>query len=155
MQPILVINDSPEFLALMRDFLTDEGYPAELHASGDGVLERVHAVSPALIVLDLVLGETDGWVVLTQLRADERARKIPVILCTAASERARRRDAELAGAGVQVLEKPFDLDHMLSMIVELTAAPAPGGPDGARGVGGAVDEVDEGETAARPSLGSA
>ncbi len=157
MQPILVINDSPEFLALMRDFLTDEGYLAELHASGEGVLERVHAVSPALIVLDLVLGETDGWVVLTQLRADERARRIPVILCTAASERARRHDAQLLGAGVQVLEKPFDLDHMLAMIVELTAAPPSGGPDGTHspsGADGALDEVDEGEAAARSSLGS-
>ncbi len=157
MQPILVINDSPEFLALMRDFLTDEGYPAELHASGDGVLERVHAVSPALIVLDLVLGEIDGWVVLTQLRADERARHIPVILCTAASERARRHDAEFLGVGVQVLEKPFDLDHMLAMIVELTTPPAPSGLDGAGGaggIGGAMDEVDEGEAAARSSLGS-
>jgi CheY-like chemotaxis protein len=157
MQPILVINDSPEFLALMRDFLTDEGYSAELHASGDGVLERVHAVSPALIVLDLVLGEIDGWVVLTQLRADERARHIPVILCTAASERARRHDAELLGVGVQVLEKPFDLDHMLAMIVELTTPSSPGGLDGAGGAGGAggaLSEVDEGETAARSSLGS-
>ncbi len=157
MQPILVINDSPEFLALMRDFLTDEGYSAELHATGDGVLERVHAVSPALIVLDLVLGETDGWVVLTQLRADERARRIPVILCTAASERARRHDAQLLGAGVKVLEKPFDLDHMLAMIVELTAAPPPGGPDGTHspsGADGVMDEVDEGEAAARPTVGS-
>ena len=157
MQSILVINDSPEFLALMRDFLTDEGYSAELHASGAGVLERVHAVEPALIVLDLVLGEIDGWVVLAQLRADERARDIPVILCTAASERARRHDGELSGAGVQVLEKPFDLDHMLAMIVELTTPSSPGGLDGAGGAGGAggaMDEVDEGEAFARPSLGS-
>ena len=152
MQPILVINDSPEFLALMRDFLTDEGFRPELHASGDGVLERVHAVSPALIVLDLVLGEIDGWVVLTQLRADELAREIPVILCTAATERARRHGEELASAGVQLLEKPFDLDHMLAMIVELTALSAPGSPDGA---GGSVDGVDQGEATARPSLGSA
>ena len=161
MQPILVINDSPEFLALMRDFLTDEGYTAELHASGNGVLEHVHAVSPALIVLDLVLGEVDGWVVLAQLRADERARHIPVILCTAASERARRHDEQLAQANVQVLEKPFDLDHMLAMIVELTATPAPGGPDSPNGADSAdsadgdMDEVDEGEAAARPSLGPA
>ncbi len=158
MQPILVINDSPEFLALMRDFLTDEGYRAELHATGEGVLERVHAVSPALIILDLVIGEIDGWVVLTQLRADERARDIPVILCTAASERARRHDEELSGAGVQVLEKPFDLDHMLAMIVELTATPAadgPGGATGANGASAAADEVDEGEAPAHPSRGSA
>jgi CheY-like chemotaxis protein len=155
MQPILVINDSPEFLALMRDFLTDEGYTAELHATGEGVLERVHAVAPALIVLDLVLGEIDGWIVLAQLRADERARDIPVILCTAASERARRHDGELSGAGVQVLEKPFDLDHLLAMIVELTAAPAPNDPVGAGHPDGATDDVDEGEAAARRSLGSA
>lgn len=118
MGPILVINDSPEFLQLMHDFLTDEGYAVELHSSGDEVLERVAAVRPCLIVLDLVLGVVDGWVVLTQLRADDQARHIPVILCTAASERARRFEDSLATAGARVLEKPFDLDHMLEMIQE-------------------------------------
>ena len=43
---------------------------------------------------------------------------------------------------------------MLAMIVELTTPPAHDGLDGARGAGGAMDEVDEGEAFARPSLGS-
>lgn len=124
MGPILVINDSPEFLQLMNDFLTDEGYAVELHSNGAGVLERVAEVNPCLIVLDLVLGAVDGWVVLTQLRADDRARDIPVILCTAASERARRFEDSLATAGARVLEKPFDLDRMLEMIQDLLGAPA-------------------------------
>lgn len=124
MGPILVINDSPEFLQLMHDFLTDEGYVVELLSSGDDVLSRVADVEPCLIVLDLVLGAIDGWVVLTQLRADERARNLPVILCTAASERVKPFEETLSETGTRVLEKPFDLDHMLEMIRE-SLAPAP------------------------------
>lgn len=123
MGPILVINDSPEFLQLMHDFLTDEGFAVELLASGDDVLARVEAARPCLIVLDLVLGAVDGWVVLTQLRADERTRHLPVILCTAASERVKPFEATLCETGTRVLEKPFDLDHMLEMIRE-SLAPA-------------------------------
>lgn len=118
MGPILVINDSPEFLQLMHDFLTDEGFAVELLASGDDVLARVVAARPCLIVLDLVLGTIDGWVVLTRLRADERTRCLPVILCTAASERVKPFEETLRETGTRVLEKPFDLDHMLEMIRE-------------------------------------
>lgn len=128
MGPILVINDSPEFLQLMHDFLTDEGFAVEILASGDDVLARVADVRPCLIVLDLVLGAVDGWVVLTQLRADERARDLPVILCTAASERVKPFEETLSETGTRVLEKPFDLDHMLEMIREALApaqAPVP------------------------------
>lgn len=129
MGPILVINDSPEFLQLMHDFLTDEGFEVELLAGGDDVLARVAATCPCLIVLDLVLGAIDGWVVLTQLRADDQTRHIPVILCTAASERVRRFEETLGETGTRVLEKPFDLDHMLAMIQELIApATAPASP---------------------------
>lgn len=123
MQPVLVINDSPEFLSLMQDFLADEGYRVAVHQSASGVLERVTEVRPALIVLDLVLGTVDGWVVLAQLRADDVARDIPVILCTAAVDRARYHEEALAELGARVLEKPFDLDHMLALIVELTGQP--------------------------------
>ena len=126
MQPVLVINDSPEFLALMHDFLTEEGFAVELHASGKGVLELVGAMRPALIILDLVMGEVDGWVVLAQLRTDDVARAIPVILCTAAAERARDHEEALAAAGARVVEKPFDLDHMLGLIVEVIGAPGAG-----------------------------
>lgn len=123
MRAILVINDSPEFLELMHDFLSEEGYAPAVHAHAEGVLDKVRAVRPALIVLDLVLGDADGWIVLTQLRADDDARAIPVILCTAAAEQTRQQHKLLATTGVRVIEKPFDLDHMLSLIVELVGPP--------------------------------
>lgn len=127
MQTILIINDSPEFLDLMREFLSDEGYRPETLNGGDGVLARVAQLQPALIILDLVLGQIDGWVVLSQLRADDAARAIPVILCSAAAERTRRYADELADTGVRILEKPFDLDHLQSLVVELIGPPRTGG----------------------------
>ena len=126
-RPILVINDAREFLELLREFLAEEGYAVATHASGEGVLDLVHALDPALVILDLVLGEIDGWVVLTQLRADDRARELPVIVCTAASDRARTFGDELAAAGVHVLEKPFDREHLPALIVDLAGAPGGAG----------------------------
>ena len=130
MQTVLVINDSPEFLELMREFLSDEGYAPETHNGGEQVLERVKQVAPALIVLDLVLGQVDGWVILSRLLADDETRAIPVILCSAAAARTRRYAEELASTGVRILEKPFDLDHLLGLVVELIGPPHPPADDG-------------------------
>ncbi len=151
MQTILIINDSPEFLALMRDFLGDEGYRPETHMDGAGALEHVKRLRPALIVLDLVLGEIDGWVVLSQLRADPVARELPVILCSAAAERTRRYRETLSDVGVRIVEKPFDLDRFLELVVELIGPPAlppPVEQDGPAGEG-------EGEGAGGPAVGTA
>ncbi len=130
MRTIMVINDSPEFLELMREFLVDEGYAPETHDSGEQALERVRRVGPALIILDLVLGQVDGWLVLSQLLADDETRAIPVILCSAAADRTRRYADELASTGVRVLEKPFDLDHLLGLMVELIGPPPAPADDG-------------------------
>lgn len=123
MPTILVINDSPEFLQLMREFLADEGYTPETHDNGNNIMEKVAEIKPALIILDLVLGQIDGWVVLSQLLADDATRDIPVILCSAAADRTRRYESTLASTGVRVLEKPFDLDHLLELVVELVGPP--------------------------------
>lgn len=138
MRTILVINDAPEFLDLMRDFLREEGYAPHTHTDGECIPALIRQVQPALIVLDLVLGDTDGRAVLTELRADERARDIPVIVCSAASERVRRHAATLHDDRIRVLEKPFDLDHLLALIVELIGTPAGTlAADGAGMAGGA------------------
>ena len=151
MQTILIINDSPEFLALMRDFLGDEGYRPETHMDGAGALEHVKRLRPALIVLDLVLGEIDGWVVLSQLRADPVARELPVILCSAAAERTRHYRETLSDVGVRIVEKPFDLDRFLDLVVELIGPPAPT-PGGA--TDGSVGE-DSAEGQDGPAVGTA
>jgi twitching motility two-component system response regulator PilH len=125
-QTILVINDSPEFLQLMEDFLGDHGYTVRRKENGAGVVELVNAQPPELIVLDLVLGEADGWAILLGLRADDHTRHIPVIVCSAAADRARQIRGQLHDAAVRVLEKPFDLEHLLALVVELVGPPGAG-----------------------------
>jgi DNA-binding response OmpR family regulator len=123
---ILVINDSPEFLQLLDDFLGDQGYAVHCHDNGAGVLELAHTLAPNLIILDLVLGEVDGWAILTRLRADDVARHIPVVVCSAAVDRTRRYRDQLRDAAVRVLEKPFDLAHLLALVRELAGPPGGG-----------------------------
>ena len=125
-QTILVINDSPEFLQLMEDFLGDHGYTVRRDESGAGVVDLVNAHPPDLIILDLVLGEVDGWAILVGLRADDHTRHIPVIVCSAAADRARQYRGQLYDAAVRVLEKPFDLEHLLALVVELVGSPSVG-----------------------------
>jgi DNA-binding response OmpR family regulator len=120
---ILVINDSPDFLAFMREFLSVEGgFEVATLDQSEGVIKQVTSAPPDLIVLDIVFrsGPTGLQVAEALSNAAETA-NIPVLFCTALSERdidAETRD--LAAAHNQrILYKPFDVDDLLRDINEL------------------------------------
>lgn len=73
---VTVINDSPEFLELMGDFLEGERFAASL-IDGDGIssLEPIRAADPELLIVDLRLqgAEISGWDILQAARADRWA----------------------------------------------------------------------------------
>ena len=80
---ILVVDDTPENLALICNFLIDE-YKVLLSSSGVRALEIAHSYpKPDLILLDVLMPDMDGYAVLKQLKADRRTSDIPVIFVTA------------------------------------------------------------------------
>ncbi len=113
---ILAIDDEPELRSLYADILDAEGYDVTLAGRPPSIAEVV-ALRPDLILLDLVIdGAPSGWDYLDALGGDERARAIPVLLCTAAAADVRDRDDDLRQAGIDVVVKPFDLDDFLAAI---------------------------------------
>ncbi|HZX29572.1 MAG TPA: response regulator, partial [Telluria sp.] len=82
---VLVVDDTPQNLALMRDLLEDD-YTVKLANSGARALRIAEATPPDLILLDVMMPELDGYEVCRRLKADPVTQAIPIIFLTARAE---------------------------------------------------------------------
>lgn len=119
---IAVINDDSEFLSLMEQVLTDEGYDVDLMRTFSLAHEKVRDSQPDVVILDIVSSQEErGWTLLELIRLDPRTTEIPVIVCSAAVASLEERRAVLEGQGIVAIAKPFDLDMLLGAINEALA----------------------------------
>ncbi len=124
MARVTVINDDTAFLALMHDVLEDAGYEVSLHREGAQAHPRVREEQPDLVILDIRMEHPDtGWMVLELLRLDPATSHLPVIVCSADTIALRAKDGMLRHQGCDILEKPFDLDALLSLVDEKIGPP--------------------------------
>jgi len=77
---ILVVDDERNIIELARMYLEKEGFAVESAETGREALEKIETVKPALVVLDLMLPEIDGWEVCRRVRANSN---LPIIMLTA------------------------------------------------------------------------
>ncbi|MBA4392903.1 MAG: response regulator [Desulfobacca sp.] len=80
---ILVIDDEPDFTAIVQGYLEREGFQVEVAYNGEEGLEKIRSNPPDAIVLDVMMPEKDGYTVCKELKKDDQTRDIPVILLTA------------------------------------------------------------------------
>ena len=80
---VLVVDDEPDFCAIVQGQLEKEGFTVELAYDGVQGLEKVQANPPDAIVLDVMMPEMDGYEMCNKLKSDEKYVDIPIILLTA------------------------------------------------------------------------
>jgi two-component system alkaline phosphatase synthesis response regulator PhoP len=80
---ILVVDDEPDFAAIVQGNLEKEGFEVEVAYNGVEGLEKVRANPPDAIVLDVMMPEKDGYVVCKELKDDDKYCEIPIVLLTA------------------------------------------------------------------------
>ena len=110
-RPILVVDDDPEILAMLRDFLEGEGMSVRTAENGKEALEALDELAPALILLDMRMPVLDGWAFAEQFK--ERQLAYPIVVMTAAES--ARSWAEEIGATAYIA-KPFDVNELLQTI---------------------------------------
>jgi len=120
---ILVVEDDPALGEVMCTALKDEGLEARLAQDGDEAMRAVDDLSPACMILDLMMPRRDGFSVLRELRADGRISKLPVIVVTAIFGLSERLYATELGAADYVT-KPFDLDDLVGRVRALLSPTA-------------------------------
>src|SRR5438105_7216425 len=94
---ILVVDDTPALLDVVRKCLEDEGYHVRTCLESRHAVQMAREDPPDVIMLDVVMPEVSGWDVLASLRTDPAFRRTPVIVCTAYVEEASGRPHALEG----------------------------------------------------------
>ena len=120
---ILVVNDSPDFLTFMREFLTLEGgYEVATLDQSEGVIEQVSMSPPDLVIIDVVFrGGRSGYDIAENLASAAETANIPILFCTALAERdiPEHVRALLVEREHRILYKPFDVDDLLTHVYEM------------------------------------
>ena len=105
---ILVVEDNPKNLKLVRDVLQFSGYEVIGATTGEEGVRLANEVSPDLILMDLKLPGIDGAEALRQIRASDRTREVPVVAVTA-SAMDDDRDRAFEWGFIGYVEKPISV----------------------------------------------
>jgi two-component system cell cycle response regulator DivK len=122
---ILIVEDNPKNLKLVRDTLQVKGYRTLEAGTGEEGIELAREQHPALILMDIHLPGISGVEAFRQLRADPATRAIPVIAVTASVMAQERQKVMKAGFdGFQ--GKPISVRELLETIRQLLDKAPPG-----------------------------
>jgi len=124
MPSVLVVEDEPAILELLKVNLVDAGYEVIAAESAESARELIDAALPDLLLLDWMLPGQSGLALAKQLRSDPRTRDLPVIMVTARADEADR----VAGLEAWVddyVTKPFSPRELKARIKSVLRRRAP------------------------------
>jgi len=114
---ILIVEDDPKSLTLLRDLLQVSGYKTIEATDGKQGVELTKSKKPDLILMDIMMPEMDGIEATRILKADVTTRNIPILALTSyAMKGDKERILEVGCDGY--LSKPFDIQKALKMVTE-------------------------------------
>ena len=119
---VLVIDDDPNVHRLIERTLKDEGYNLHFAANARDGLRLARELKPAAITLDVMMPETDGWMLLSSLKADPELARIPVIMVTIVGEK----ELGFALGASEYLIKPIDRGQLVQVLKQYLAGPNDG-----------------------------
>jgi two-component system alkaline phosphatase synthesis response regulator PhoP len=126
---ILLVDDDPEILGILRDYLEREDYTVITAGTGRAALQRIHSERPDCVVLDVGLPDMDGWAVTRTVRADKRVGTTPIVMLTARVDDTDKIIGLEMGADDYVT-KPFNPREVVARIrVQLRHAQHVSAPD--------------------------
>jgi two-component system, OmpR family, phosphate regulon response regulator PhoB len=115
MRRALVVEDDPDIVELLVHYLKAEGFTVDTSDDGRQALERLHAETYELVVLDLQLPGVDGLRLCSEIRRDKRTKDVPVVMLTARGDEADRIVGLEMGADDYVV-KPFSPKELVARV---------------------------------------
>jgi len=112
---ILIVDDTPKNLSVLRQLLTEKGYLVRPALSGEIALKAVNNQHPDLILLDVMMPEMDGYEVCLNLKSNQQTAHIPIIFISAQTEVRGILKAFQVG-GVDYITKPFRTEEVLARV---------------------------------------
>ncbi len=122
MSTIMVVDDEPEIVTLLRFVLEKDGYKVTEACNGAVALERLGIDPPKpgiplpdLLILDIMMPVMDGYALNMRLQANDITRSIPILVLTAKGQ--KMRDLfEMAPNVAAYVQKPFDPKTLRELI---------------------------------------
>ena len=120
---IMVVEDNLDEAKLIKMVLEGEGYEAVCAFDGREALEQVDSEKPALIILDIMMPEMDGFAFCSKLRESPENKDTPVVLLTGVAKHIHESKYPLNGVmraeAQEYLEKPVKTEDLLEVISRL------------------------------------
>lgn len=113
---ILLVDDEPELLHNLEEFLQPRGCTIATATSGEEALRQVAHAPPSLVLLDIKMPGLDGLVVLRKIK--ETQPHLPIIMATAVEDQEQLAQAFALGA-YEYITKPYNLKGIESILLDL------------------------------------
>lgn len=112
---LLLIDDDPNLVLLVQDFLESRGYEVMTAANGYEALEVLEQIIPHMIICDVMMPQMDGYTFVKQVRNNPQTSWIPVLFLSAKGQSQDRVMGLNTGADVYMV-KPFEPDELVAQI---------------------------------------
>ncbi|HDD24614.1 MAG TPA: response regulator transcription factor [Chloroflexi bacterium] len=114
-ETVLIVDDENHIVELARMYLEQEGFYVQAASDGAQALEMITQHPPALIVLDLMLPQIDGWEVCRRLRSTPQVADLPIIMLTARDDDVDKIVGLELGAD-DYMTKPFNPRELVARV---------------------------------------
>lgn len=115
---ILIVDDNPEMVEMLRFALHSEGYAIRTAVTGREALKKALLSPPDLVLLDLVMPGLSGFTVCERLRSHSATASVPIIMVTGLPGEFPRLAGMEVGAD-DYIRKPFEMPELISRVGDL------------------------------------
>lgn len=121
---ILLIEDDRDLVPILQTMLSQQGFDVSFSYNGAKALKMARSVKPDLILLDIMLPDTDGYTLCLKLKEDRELSAVPIIVITALN-RIDDQEKAIACGAADFIGKPFESARLLQKISKIFSPPAP------------------------------
>lgn len=112
---LLLIDDDPNLILLVKDYLEFRGYKVITAENGQEALDVLQSETPDMIICDVMMPQMDGYTFVEHVRKDPRTSWIPVLFLSAKGQSQDRVKGLNTGADVYMV-KPFEPEELVAQV---------------------------------------
>lgn len=116
---LLIVEDDLVLQSALEEFLVAEGFEVSCAIDGEVGIQKALSELPDLILLDIVLPKKDGYEVLAEIKSNEKASHIPIVLLTNLGSLEDVKKALELGATTYLVKADYKLDEVTQKIKEI------------------------------------
>lgn len=115
---ILIVDDSPVELHILREIASELGFEVSEAESGETGVEKAIEIRPDIILMDVVMPGMNGFQATRKITTTESLKGVPVIMCTSKGQATDKIWGQRQGASAYII-KPVNKDELIAEIKKL------------------------------------